>query len=162
YNPGVFTQTFISPDLVDEVRIIVAPADAEFGRGSGQVQMATRSGTNEYRGSVFWANRNSVWDAATFNNNFNNLGKDYLNRNQNCLTKRTILDPMPLPNNFEAAGGVDGLNTARYKWIRRRYGSDTLSGGSEGDVTNRDQINLRIDHQFNANNKLTLAGTREH
>ena len=82
YNPGVFTQTFISPDLVDEVRIIVAPADAEFGRGSGQVQMATRSGTNEYRGSVFWANRNSVWDAATFNNNFNNLGKDYLNRNQ--------------------------------------------------------------------------------
>src|SRR5438132_11560571 len=42
YNPGVFTQTFISPDLVDEVRIIVAPADAEFGRGSGQVQMATR------------------------------------------------------------------------------------------------------------------------
>src|SRR5262249_8269106 len=82
YNPGVFTQTFISPDLVDEVRIIVAPADAEFGRGSAQVQMATRSGTNQYRGSVFWANRNSVWDAATFNNNFNNLGKDYLNRNQ--------------------------------------------------------------------------------
>ena len=258
YNPGVFTQTFISPDLVDEVRIIVAPADAEFGRGSGQVQMATRSGTNEYRGSVFWANRNSVWDAATFNNNFNNLGKDYLNRNQyggrfggpivrnktfffflyegqrtvqkavvtpivltptarqgifryfpgvpnagatasvpsvdlagnpvrpagatgdlvsfsvfnrdplrpgpdqSGLIKRTILDPMPLPNNFEAAGGVDGLNTARYKWIRRRYGSDTLSGGSEGDLTNRDQINLRIDHQFNANNKLTLAGTREH
>jgi Carboxypeptidase regulatory-like domain len=82
YNAGAFTQTFISPDLVEEVRIIVAPADAEYGRGSGQVQLATRSGTNKYRGSVFWSNRNSFWDAATFNNNFTNVGKDYLNRNQ--------------------------------------------------------------------------------
>src|SRR5262249_6230423 len=81
---------------------------------------------------------------------------------QSGLIKRTVLDPMPLPNNFEAASGVDGLNTARYKWIRRRYGVDTLSGGSEGDNTNRDQINVRVDHQFNNKNKLTLAGTREH
>jgi hypothetical protein len=82
YNAGAFTQTFISPDLVDEVRIIVAPADAETGRGSGQVQMSTRSGTNEFRGAVFWSNRNSVWDANTFNNNFNKVSKDFLNRNQ--------------------------------------------------------------------------------
>src|SRR5262249_9511466 len=61
---------------------------------------------------------------------------------QSGLIQRTILDPMPLPNNFEAAPGVDGLNTARYKWIRRRKGTDTLSGGSEGDFTNRDQYNL--------------------
>jgi hypothetical protein len=82
YNSGVFTQTFVSPDLVDEVRVIVAPADAEFGRGSGQVQMHTRSGTNEFQGSVFWSNRNSATDAATFANNFNGTGKNYLNRNQ--------------------------------------------------------------------------------
>jgi hypothetical protein len=67
-----FTQTFISPDLIDEVRIIVAPVDAETGHGSGQVPMATRWGTNDFRGSVFWSNRNSVWDASTFSNNFRN------------------------------------------------------------------------------------------
>jgi len=258
YNPGAFTQTFISPDLVDEVRVIVAPADAEFGRGSGQVQLATRSGTNNFHGSLFWSNRNSFWDAATFNNNFNRLGKDYLNRNQYggriggpiirnktfffflfegqrsvqkqvanaiVLTEtarqgifryvpgvqnagataqnpsvdlagnplrpadlvsfsvfgapgqpldplrpgpdqsgliKKILDDMPRPNNFEAFAGVDGLNTARHVWIRRQFGSDTLSGGSEGDFTNRNQYNFRVDHHFNQNHKATFAGTLEH
>src|SRR5947208_4108642 len=58
YDVGVSASTYVSPDLVEEVRVIVAPADAEMGRGSGQVQMATRSGTNQFRGSVFWTNRN--------------------------------------------------------------------------------------------------------
>src|ERR1700688_1021908 len=35
---GAQTATFINPDLVGEVRIIVAPVDAELGRGNGQVQ----------------------------------------------------------------------------------------------------------------------------
>src|SRR5262249_44886141 len=46
YHTGAATTTFVSPDLVDEIRVIVAPADAEMGRGSGQIQMTTRSGTN--------------------------------------------------------------------------------------------------------------------
>jgi hypothetical protein len=79
---GASTSTYVSPDLVDEVRVIVAPADAEFGRGSGQIQMSTRSGTNQIRGSVFWVNRNSKLNANSWNNN--NLGnpKDYSNGNQ--------------------------------------------------------------------------------
>src|SRR5215475_13898003 len=36
YDIGAATTTYTSPDLVDEVRIIVAPADAELGRGVGQ------------------------------------------------------------------------------------------------------------------------------
>src|SRR5215831_11141464 len=59
YDIGAATTTYTSPDLVDEVRVIVAPADAELGRGSGQIQMSTRSGTNDFRGSIFWVNRNS-------------------------------------------------------------------------------------------------------
>jgi hypothetical protein len=82
YNNGVYAATFVSPDLVEEVRVIVAPVDAETGRGSGQVQMQTRSGTNEFRGSLFWTNRNSIWDANTFFNNFNGAKPNYLNRNQ--------------------------------------------------------------------------------
>ena len=50
YNLGVFSATHINPDLVGELRIILAPVDAETGRGSGQVQIMTRSGTNKYSG----------------------------------------------------------------------------------------------------------------
>src|SRR5437867_1088762 len=82
YNYGALTSTYTSPDLVEEVRIITAPVDAEIGRGSGQVQMVTRSGTNAFRGSAFWTNRNSALDASKRCNNFNGVPKDYENRNQ--------------------------------------------------------------------------------
>jgi hypothetical protein len=61
--------------MVEEVKIVVAPVDAEASRGSGQVSMVTRSGTNQYRGSAFWANHNSALDANSWFNNFNGVGK---------------------------------------------------------------------------------------
>ena len=79
---GAYSTTFVSPDLVEEVRVILAPADAETGRGSGQVQLLTRSGTNQYRGSLFWTNRNSKFDANNYFNNLNGVRPDYENRNQ--------------------------------------------------------------------------------
>ena len=79
---GAYSATFVSPDLVEEVRVIIAPADAETGRGSGQVQLLTRSGTNQFHGSLFWTNRNSKFDANNFFNNLNNVRRDYENRNQ--------------------------------------------------------------------------------
>jgi hypothetical protein len=82
YNYGALTSTYTSPDLVEEIRVITAPVDAEYGRGSGQVQMVTRSGTNQFRGSAFWTNRNSALDATKWFNNFNRAPKDYENRNQ--------------------------------------------------------------------------------
>jgi hypothetical protein len=82
YDTGAATTTFVSPDLVDEVRVIVAPADAEIGRGSGQIQMTTRSGTNDLHGSIFWVNRNSWLNANSWGNNFQGAGKDYYNGNQ--------------------------------------------------------------------------------
>ena len=81
YNHGAFSVVYTGPDLVEEVRVITAPVDAEVGRGSGQVQMVTRSGTNQFRGSLFWANRNSALDASNWFNNFNGVQKDYENRN---------------------------------------------------------------------------------
>jgi hypothetical protein len=82
YDTGAATTTYVSPDLVDEVRVIVAPADAEMGRGSGQIQMSTRSGTNEFHGSLFWVNRNSKLSAKSWNNNFQGVDKDFYNGNQ--------------------------------------------------------------------------------
>src|SRR5206468_2144013 len=51
HQAGAQTATFISPDLVGEVRIVVAPVDVEMGRGNGQIQFLTRSGTSEFRGA---------------------------------------------------------------------------------------------------------------
>src|SRR4029079_3803003 len=51
---GAQTATVLNPDLVGEIRIITAPVDAELGRGNGQVQFLTRSGTNQLRGSAVW------------------------------------------------------------------------------------------------------------
>src|SRR6185369_11285826 len=46
------------------------------------VQMVTRSGTNSFKGSAVWTNRNSKLDAGSWFNNFNNVAPDWENRNQ--------------------------------------------------------------------------------
>src|SRR5215813_8786009 len=66
---GAQTATFVNPDLVGEMRIIVAPVDAELGRGNGQVQFLTRSGTNQFHGAGTWFARNTGLDANTWTNN---------------------------------------------------------------------------------------------
>ncbi len=247
YDVGVSASTYVSPDLVEEVRIIVAPADAEMGRGSGQVQMATRSGTNQFHGSVFEVNRNSALSANSWGNNFRGVGKDYKNGNQfggrlggpiiknktfffflfdgqrfltrsnfiaNVLTAparqgifryyegiqngnilsnspvvnvdgspkfgepravsvfgrdnlrpgmdtsgwmQRLLSLMPPANDFTVG---DGLNTAGYQWLRRVRGVDTSVG--DGQDTNRNQYNARIDHNFNSNHKASFSWTQEH
>ena len=273
YDTGAATTTYVSPDLVDEVRVIVAPADAEMGRGSGQIQMSTRSGTNELHGSLFWVNRNSKLSANSWNNNFQGAGKDFYNGNQfggrvggpiiknktfffflfdgqrfvtksqftgsvltqqarqgifrffpgvqngNVLSNaptvdrngtpvkpagatgdltsfnifgrdvsgtftpwdpnragfdtsgwmRRLIDRMPLPNDFTTCGpsgifttgpgNCDGLNVAGFRWLRRIEGQDTPNG--DGNDTDRNQYNVRIDHNFNSNHKASFSGTWE-
>jgi len=39
---STFASTVINPDLVGEARMVLAPVDAELGRGNGQVQIQTR------------------------------------------------------------------------------------------------------------------------
>src|SRR5580765_8091673 len=63
FEDGAWSLTYTSPDLVEEVKVVVAPVDAQTSRGSGQVSMVTRSGTNDFHGSAFWVNHNSALDA---------------------------------------------------------------------------------------------------
>ena len=69
YLNGIFSATTINPDMVAEMRVILTPVDAEMGRGNGQVQISTRSGTNRYTGSGVWTIHNSALDANTWTNN---------------------------------------------------------------------------------------------
>ncbi len=85
-NQGRSTPFFLSTDRVAEFRVVTSPADAEYGRGSGQIQMITRSGTNELHGSLFEFHRNTVLNANTWFNNFQ--GSD---ANGNPIAPRNIL-----------------------------------------------------------------------
>src|SRR5438093_5839924 len=69
YANGVGSTTQVHPDMVGEFRVILSPVDAELGRGNGQVQILTRSGTNQFHGSGVWSIRNSKLDANTRSNN---------------------------------------------------------------------------------------------
>jgi Carboxypeptidase regulatory-like domain len=81
-NSGVNSVVLPSVDVVEEVRVITSPADAELGRGSGQVQILTRSGTNEYHGSLFEFHRNTVLNANGWFNNLRGEPRDALILNQ--------------------------------------------------------------------------------
>jgi hypothetical protein len=66
---GLDSPTRMNPDLVGEIKMILAPVDAEMGRGNGQVQIQTRSGTNAYHGALVWNVQNSALDANSWANN---------------------------------------------------------------------------------------------
>src|SRR5262245_12748396 len=68
---GLETPTIMNPDLVGEVRMILAPVDAEMGRGNGQIQIQTRSGTNDYHGAAIWNAQNSAFDPNLWRNKRN-------------------------------------------------------------------------------------------
>lgn len=75
-NPnGIYSITTINPDLVGEIRLILAPVDVEMGRGNGSIQYTTRSGTNKYSGSAVWSFRNTALDPNSWTNNRNQTPK---------------------------------------------------------------------------------------
>ena len=79
---GAYAGTFTSPDLVEEVQVNVTSVDAAVGRGSGQVRLQTRSGTNDFHGALFYSNQNSKLAANNWFQNLVGTEKDFLNRNQ--------------------------------------------------------------------------------
>jgi hypothetical protein len=62
------TRLQISQDAIEEYRVSSALYDAEYGtQAGGQIDVVTKSGTNNFHGSVFGYLRNSVFDARNFN-----------------------------------------------------------------------------------------------
>src|SRR5262245_16151696 len=68
HTQGLKPTFFVNPDMVEEMRVVVAPVDVE-GRGAAQIQMRARSGTNQFHGGVTWNIRNSALNANTWSNN---------------------------------------------------------------------------------------------
>ncbi len=78
-----FSPLRTNPDSLQEFRVITSNATAQYGRNSGaQVELATKSGTNQLHGNVFYFHRNSALSANEWENNFNKLPKAQLLQHQ--------------------------------------------------------------------------------
>lgn len=72
----------VSPDTVEEFRVITTNANASYGRSSGaQVSFVTKSGTNNWHGSLYEYHRNTVTTANDFFNNSAGIERPTLLRN---------------------------------------------------------------------------------
>ena len=72
----------VSPDSVEEFRVTTTNANASQGRSSGaQVSFVTKSGTNQFHGSLFEYHRNTITTANNYFNNLAGLPREKLLRN---------------------------------------------------------------------------------
>jgi hypothetical protein len=63
-------------DTVAEVQVLTTNYQAEFGRASaGQLRLVTKSGTQSFRGNIFWSHQNDALDANTWTRNRSGLEK---------------------------------------------------------------------------------------
>ena len=59
-------------DAISEFKVLTNSYQAEYGRAvGGQVQVVTKSGTQNFHGSGYWYGRRSDWNANTWINNRN-------------------------------------------------------------------------------------------
>lgn len=72
----------VTPDSVQEFRVITTNANAEQGRSSGaQVSLVTKSGTNDWHGLLYEYHRNTITSANDFFNNKAGVPRPQLLRN---------------------------------------------------------------------------------
>jgi hypothetical protein len=70
--------TSVTLESVEEVKVVVSTSSAEFGRAGGmQVNAVTKSGTNQFRGSVYDVERKSAWNANSKTNILNGDPKEF-------------------------------------------------------------------------------------
>lgn len=85
-NVDLFTATVgqsVSPDVVQEYRIVTNNFEAQYGRASGGVvNVLTKGGTNSLHGTAWEYNRLSAYTANTFDNDSTGAAKGHYVRNQ--------------------------------------------------------------------------------
>lgn len=66
----------VSIDSIAEFKVLTGSYQAEYGRSvGGQINMVTKSGTEQFHGSAYWYHRNDGLNANTFLNNVRGLPK---------------------------------------------------------------------------------------
>ena len=72
----------LNAEAIEEFRVTTVNANAASGRSSGaQISLVSKSGSNDWHGSLFWANRNTSTTANDFFNNRAGVARPKLIRN---------------------------------------------------------------------------------
>ena len=86
----------LTVDAVQEVKVLTASYQAEYGRSAGaQISAVTKSGTQQFRGSVYADRRRDDLNANTWLNNVRGLPKQKINQSDQGYT---IGGPLDRPN----------------------------------------------------------------
>ena len=97
-NGGNMASTNI--DAVAEFKILTNAYQAEYGRAvGGQVQVVTKSGTQDFHGSGYWYGRRSDWNANSWTNNRDGVRPAPSSRDDSGYT---IGGPIFIPGRFNA------------------------------------------------------------
>ena len=86
YNSGIVSPIRINQEMVGEFRMVLSPVDAELGRGAGQVQILTKSGSKEFHGSGVWNVQNTALDANEWYMKRNSQRPNWRNLNNYTLS----------------------------------------------------------------------------
>jgi hypothetical protein len=93
-SPQIFSSS-INFDAIGEVQVELNNYRAEYGRNGGPVvNIVTKSGTKDYRGSAYWYKRNEALNANDFFNNKNGIPKPIYRFD---TVGGTFGGPVPLP-----------------------------------------------------------------
>ena len=86
-TPGSASGTVYGVDTIQEFEILTTSYSAEYtSAGGGIINVVTKSGTNEFHGSIFAFHRNDNLDATNFITNRSGLPKPEFKRNQFGVT----------------------------------------------------------------------------
>ncbi len=88
----------IAIDAIEEVKVLTNSFQAEYGRNAGaQVSIVSRSGTQEFHGSLSWFKRHEQFNANNFFNNLNGLPRPLYRYNN---WTGTLGGPAYIPRRF--------------------------------------------------------------
>ena len=111
---GSVSGASLGVDAIREFRVVTSPFSSEYARASGgEVQIVTKSGTNQFHGGLFEFHRNSALDANSWEDNKRGLDKPPFTRHQfgASLGGPIIADTTFFFVNYE--GLREGLTTGR-------------------------------------------------
>jgi hypothetical protein len=122
-------------DSVQEMKVLVSNYQAEFGRNSGgTITVVTKSGTNQFHGSMVWNHRHEGFNANQWERNRNgrnaqNVPASPIQPYRFNVETYTIGGPIYIPHHFNA-----NKNKLFFFWSQE-YTGQFVSGGSQTKYT---------------------------
>ncbi|WP_417450683.1 TonB-dependent receptor [Kordiimonas sp.] len=169
----------ISIDTVEQVSVAPAPFNVEFGKFTGgQINVVTKSGTNEFHGTAFYQYRDDSL-AGDKSQNLDGSDRDVdLGDFENKFWGATLGGPIikdklfffgayekfegTTPNTTGAQGSsytnqVDGVSVDQVERINQiassQYGIDNMYGGSDSIAEKDEKIFFKLDWNINENHR---------